>query len=229
MSTSSQHGASVAPSGRTLSIAVFAVGAVVAVAAAFGTEWIIRAGLAVAVLAGGLALLLAWRAAARALRQQRERHAETLRAQVSAHRDEVRTERANTMAVLDTLEERFANQRKHTEVLEHRVTTLRSQVADLRHQIARLLPEVSTLRGDKAALTAQVAERDATLVELRAELARREAELVSLSGGEVVHHPRMLDQLPTAEQIWADGDHPTVIDLRAVNGLEFDEQSRKQA
>lgn len=214
------------PAGRTASIGVLLTGSVLATAAAFGSLWFVRVGLVLAVLAGAVALGLAWRAASRTLRRVREQHATQVREQARTHREEVSAERADNLAVLDTLEGRIDAQRQHNEVLEHRVSTLRTQVKGLRREISTLLPEVSSLRGDKAALRDQLAEQEATMAELRAELARREHELAALTDGDVLPMPRR--RVPTAEQIWSDGNHPTVVDLRAV-GTEPERAERRQA
>lgn len=170
---------------------------------------------------------MAWRAAGRTLRRVREQHATQVLEQARAHGEELSSERADNLSVLDTLEGRLTAQRQHTEVLEHRVSTLRTQVKGLRREIATLLPEVSSLRGDKAALRDRLAEQDATVDDLRAELARREHELAALTDGEVLTLPRR--GVPTAEQIWSDGNHPTVVDLRAVGAEPEPEQQRRQA
>lgn len=224
--TASRRAAADTPAGRTASVGVLLTGAVVATAAAFGSLWLVRLGLVLALLAGAAALALAWRAAGRTLRRVREQHAAQVREQVRAHREELSTERADHLAVLDTLDGRLDAQRQHNEVLEHRVSTLRTQVKGLRREIATLLPEVSSLRGDTAALRDRLAEQDATVTGLRAELACREHELEALTDGEVLTMPRR--GVPTAEQIWSDGDHPPVVELRAV-GAQAEPGLRRQA
>lgn len=196
---------------------------------AFGGVWLARAGVLIAVLAGTVALLLAWRAVARTTRRQREHHATQVREQMAAHREEVRSERADTMAVLDTLEGRFAVQRQQSDVLEHRVRTLRGQVKGLRGEIAALVPELSGLRRDKTVLTRRVSDQDALVAQLRGELERRESELRALADREVVSMPRRGGAMFTAEQIWADGEHPDVVDLRAAGGVMMPEADRRQA
>lgn len=204
--------------GVSVAAGVLAVGSVLAVGLAFGPIGLVRVGVALAVVAGVVALVLVVRAAGRAIAAQRAEHAEQVRRQLKAHAVEVSTERAETMAVLDVLEGRLIAQRQHGRVLEHRVTTLRTQISGLRRELATLLPEVATLRGDRESLRSELAERESAIAELKAELARREAELVSLAEGDVLSLPRrgVGSSVPTAEQIWADGEHPSVLDLRAV-------------
>ncbi|MVA76987.1 hypothetical protein GC722_13275 [Auraticoccus sp. F435] len=228
--TPSTRSTTVVPTGRTLCIGVLAAGSVLAAALAFGSIWLVRLAVVLAVLTGVVAVWIAWAALERTVRRLRAQHATELRQHVERHREQVQAERADTMAVLDTLEGRFTAQRRHAEVLEHRVATLRGQVTGLRRELAKLLPQVATLRGDKAALQHEVAARDTEVAELRAELARREAELTELTSGDVVTMPRRgVGPLPTAEQIWSDGNHPTVVDLSAVTAEEIFVPQRRQA
>lgn len=204
--------------GRRLSIVVLAVGAVLALSTLLGQLWVTRAGVVLAVTAGALALGLAWRAAARHLRVVRAQHADHIREQLGRHRSDLSDQRARHTSVVEVLEGRNALQRQSIVVLEHRVKVLRGQLTGLRSQVGRLQPEVSMLRGDKAALQLRISD-------LEAELVRREHELA-----EVVDLPRrgtVADPLSTPSQIWADDDHPTVADLRAIEPAPADEVRRQ--
>jgi hypothetical protein len=196
---------------RRISLVVLVVGTVVSVAAAFGPLWAVRCGVVVAVTAAVLATALAWRQ----LFVQRRRHAAQTLAASRAHHQALREERQHNAAVL-------------------RVVTDRNDQAmiELERQqrvIGGLRTEVARLRGDKAGLSATLARRETELAEVRVILQARDAELQELTSpdgvnAEVRAMPRRLlvelgsgDQGgPAADELWSDGDHPTVVDLAAI-------------
>lgn len=117
--------------------------AVVAVAAAFGGVWMVRGGVAVAVIGGFLACGFAWR--------------------------ELRVTRT-TMMAQQSADSRRAGEKLHAERVQHvrllqvlqaRNGELRSKLTMSRAESARLAQEAAQLRGDKAALQVQLYEHQA--------------------------------------------------------------------
>lgn len=138
--------------------------AVVAVAACFGGAWVVRAGVAVAVVGGIVACGFAWR--------------------------EVRVTRT-TMMAQQSADSRRAGEKLHAERLQHvrllqvlqsRNGELRSKLNMTRADAARLAQEAAQLRGDKAALQVELAEQQAAAEAEVLALPRR----VSGRGGDAV-------------------------------------------
>ena len=139
------------------------------------------------------------------------------RAMLTASRDHGRAltdERTRNAAVVDTLRARVAD--AGTLIEKQRVT------------IAELKMRVSGLKGDKAYLRAEVDHRESVITSLRVTVRAREAELIALRDepdAEVHTMPRRVftepepaaDALPTAEDLWTDGSHPTVVDLKTID------------
>jgi hypothetical protein len=198
----------VSPLRRTSEI-VLITGTVVAAIAAFGPTWAVRLGIVVAIIAAVVACLFAWRELFSARRQ----HA---RAMIAASRDHGRAltdERSRNAAVVDTLRGRVADAGVLIE--KQRVT------------IAELKMRISGLKGDKAYLRAEVDHRESVISALRVTVRAREAELIALRDepdAEVHTMPRRVftepdstdDATPTAEDLWTDGSHPTVVDLKTL-------------
>ena len=115
------------------------------------------------------------------------------------------------------------------------VDTLLARVADAgvlierqRVIIAELKMRVSGLKGDKAYLRAEVDHRESVISSLRDTVRAREAELVALRDepdAEVHTMPRRVfaeheptvEETLTAEDLWTDGSHPTVVDLKTLD------------
>jgi hypothetical protein len=196
---------------RRAGLTVLVAGAVLSVAAAFGTIWIVRAGVGIAVMAGIVACVLAWRQTRRqreaALAEQREtmrRHAQAASEQRQQHEE-----------VLTTL--------------MGRNDALRGHLRDLRIKHADLLIELNALRGDKNALTDEVSRAADEIARLRVELAAVEAELAADgeadADAEVLSLPRRVGRRP--ETAHAEQDlFPTVIDLQAL-ALPFVEEVKR--
>lgn len=183
-----------------------------------------QTGVAVALVASFVAVGFAWR---------------EVKLLSTAHRDEVKS--------LLTASQEIYN-RQHREALEmldrfdERANHLNATVQRLNAQLGAAHSELATMRGNNVWLRGEVAERqakvdalEAKIVELEAardaaaEAAAREAEettanLVALPtcGGSTS------DLLPTAEDLWSDGDHPTVVDLGLLSLPEMVDE-RKQA
>lgn len=192
---------------RRATQAALAVGAVLAVAAAFGPVWIVRAGVVVALLSGFLGVRWAWHE----LRQAREHAGRRQVDDLRHHNAQLSMERRRNLEVV--------------EALQHYDETNSEKLVQLQVTIGELRTEITALNGDKAALVDDVTERDRRIEDLVATLADREAELAELSadsGAEIVAIPRHAahaadwDALPSAEDLWASGNHPTVVDLQKL-------------
>ena len=194
---------------RRASEIVLVAGTVVAVIAAFGPGWSVRLGVAVAVAAAVLACVFAWRE----LSATRRGHAKAMLAAAQEHGRQLTEERTRNAAVVDTLNGRIADARV---VIER-----------LRVMVAELKMQVSGLRGDTVFLTGEVSHRENVIAALRETVRAREAELISLreeDDCEVHHMPRRVladheskwDEIPGVDELWGDGNHPTVFDLRTI-------------
>ena len=139
---------------------VLVVGSVLALAAAAGPVWVVRAGVVVAIATTVVTTLLAWRELAAA----RRRHAHRLLVSDKRHGDVLRTERARNAEVVDTLGERL----RSTGMV----------VAGQRSSIAQLRGEVGVLTAERDDLREQVAERDGIIGIFRLSLREQEAALV---------------------------------------------------
>ncbi|WP_156887511.1 hypothetical protein [Propionicicella superfundia] len=193
---------------RRAGLVVLIAGGVLSVAAAFGPIWVVRAGVAIALVAGVIACFLAWRQVTEA---QRDREAERVAAM---HRQAVAASE---------------QRQQHTEVLDTlnaRQDALRAQLRKLRITHADLLIELNTLRGDKTALTSDVERAAAEIASLRERVAALEAELVlEPADAEVLSLPRRVGR-DGAEARPDDDLFPTVIDLQAL-ALPFVEEVRR--
>ena len=157
---------------------VLVVGSVVALAAAFGPLWVVRAGLVVAIATCVATCLLAWRELADA----RRRHAHRLLVTDKRHGDVLRSERARNAEVVDALSERLSS----TGMV----------VVGQRRSIAQLRGEVGVLTTERDGLAEQVAERDGLIGLFRASLAEQEVALLAVRA----------QQAALADQIAAQAD-----------------------
>lgn len=199
------------PLRRTAQI-VLVAGTVLALSAAFGPLWVTRVGIALAVAAAVLACVFAWREIAAA----RHAHARSMLESSRAHGRMLSEERTRNAAVVDTLSARARD--------------AGSQLEGQRGTIAELRTQVSSLRGDRVFLKSEVEHREVVIASLRETVRAREAELIALHAGEDgeadVHHlPRRVlaehesvwADVPAADELWADGNHPTVVDLQMLD------------
>lgn len=197
--SSNKHGLATPPlSARSVGLVVLVVGGVLGVAAAFGPLWVIRAGIAVAVLAGAIAFILVWRQVTRVQRAREDDRAAALHKQAEAMSEQ---------------------RQQHTEVLETlntRQDALRAQLRELRIAHADRLIELNTLRGDKTALQADIDRAAAEVASLRERVAELEEKLAIEDGhAEVFSLPRRLSSsdMPGVSE---EDLMPTVIDLQAL-------------
>lgn len=210
---------SVSPQRRATRTALI-VGTVLAIAASFGPVWIVRAGVVIALLAGCLAVRWAWLE----LRQAREQAGRSRVDDLRSHNVQLSQERRRNLEVV--------------EALQHHDEANAEKLVELQVFIGHLRTEISSLNSDKAALLHDVIERDRRIEDLIASLADREAELAELwaeSEAEVVAIPRHAapaadwDALPSAEDLWANGNHPTVVDLQKLAYPPASQARRRQA
>lgn len=220
MSSAASGRRAVSSPARKLTIGILVAGLVVAAALAIGTVWIVRAGVVVAAATAVAGVALAWREAVIERRAAARRDLEQARAQGL----ELSRERRSNISVVNSLESRN--------------NAISSRVDDLSTEIRTLRAEIATLRKLKGEMVETIAERDGELTDLRHDLRKAQSELHGLLGeeAEVVAIPRLVasssatgwSAVPTAEELWSDGDHPTVVDMQALAYPETLEQ-RKHA
>ncbi len=157
---------------------VLVVGSVLALAAALGPVWLVRAGVVVAVATCVVTCALAWRELAEA----RRRHAQRLLVADRAHGDVLRAERTRNGEVVDALTERLSS--------------AGMVVVGQRSTIAQLRGEVGVLTTERDGLRDQVAERDSLIGLFRISLREQEVALLAVRA----------QQAALAEQISAQAD-----------------------
>ena len=195
---------------RRASEIVLVSGTVLAVIAAFGPSWSVRVGIGLSVAAAVTACAFAWRE----LRTARRGHAKAMLAALQEHGRQLTEERTRNAAVVDTL--------------SGRIVDARTVIEKLRVMVAELKMQVSGLRGDTAYLAGEVSHRENVISALRETVRAREAELISLRDEddcEVHHMPRRVlaeheskwDDIPGVDELWGDGNHPTVFDLKVID------------
>lgn len=199
---------------------VLVAGTVLALAAAFGPTWLVRVGVAVAVVTAVVACVLAWREHF----ASRRAHAAQMLQASQQHGQALSEERTRNGQVVDTLTRRV----KDAEVV----------IGGQRVIIATLRGEISTLKGDVVYLRSEVEHRETVITSLRETVRSREAELIALhaeEGGEAAVHalPRRVlaehesvwDGLPDADDLWGDGSHPTVADMVMIDFASLGEEA----
>ncbi len=190
---------------------VLVAGTVLAIAAAFGPTWLVRVGVAVAIVTAVVACVLAWREHF----STRRVHAAQMLQASQQHGTALSQERTRNGQVVDTLTRRG----KDAEVV----------IGGQRVIIATLRGEISTLKGDSTYLRGEVQHRETVITSLRETVRSREAELTALQAdgdGAAVHTmPHRVpagdesawDDLPDADDLWNDGSHPTVVDMVMID------------
>ncbi len=197
---------------RKAGVAVLVTGGVLSIAAAFGPIWFVRAGVAVALLSGLVACVLAWRESKIARVQAGADVVEVMARSAEA----TSGERVQHLEVLGTIEDRNA--------------ALRSQLRELRIKHADRLIELNALRGDKSALSDEVAQAAGEIADLRARLADLETALARGEDetAEVLLLPRRAGRPGSDDTIERDL-FPTVIDLQAFATPLVEEVRREHA
>ena len=207
---------------RRISQTVLAVGAVLSAAATFGPTWVVRSGIALAVIAGVVACIYAWREVSQSRRDQAEKQL----ADTKAHGAALTEERRHNASVVQTL--------------TTRTVVAKAEIEKQRIGIAELQSNVSTLKGDKVHLQAKIKLRESTISTLHESVRTREAELLALlddEDAEVHAMPRRVladhpGEAESDEELWDDANHPTVVDMKTLATamvMPNYEEERKQA
>ena len=178
---------------RTLALTILGVGTAVSVASLLGDVWIVRAGLAVAVVMAFAAVGVAWRE----LKSERERHAVEMKHEVALRSQQATRFHEESVAMIGRFNARAEN--------------LQSVIAKLRSQLGAAKAELSSMRGIAVWLRAEVSERQARIEALEARIAELEAE----DTANIVDLPRRVS--PSIDDIWGQDEHPTMVDLAKLN------------
>jgi hypothetical protein len=160
---------------QRISEIVLITGTVAAAATAAGPLWLVRLGVATAILTALVACAFAWRE----LNSARHAHADAMLKASREHGAALREERSRNAAVVDALGLRIRDAGK---VIERQRT-----------RIAEQRVEIAGLRDDRVYLRGEVEHRDKVIFELREAVREREPELDAIhaeSDAEVHHMPR---------------------------------------
>jgi hypothetical protein len=198
---------------------VLIVGTVAAAAAAAGPPWLVRVGVASAIIAALVACACAWRD----LNAARHAHAQAMLRTAREHGERLTEERTRNAAVVDALSVRIADA---GQVIERQRT-----------RIAQQRLEISGLNQDRTYLQGEIESRVKIIAMLREAQLEPDVDLVAstaASEAEVHHMPRRIlaghdfvwQELPEDE---VDSESlPTVVDLKIVDtalpGYEADRQ-----
>jgi hypothetical protein len=201
------RGLKVSPLQRTSEI-VLVAGTALAAAAASGSIWVVRLGVAVAIATALVSCAFAWRA----LNTARRTHAQAMLKATREHGEVLTEERTRNAAVVETLSLRISDARK---VIEKQWVT-----------IARQRQQITGLQDDRVYLRGEVEYRDKIIFGLRETVREREAELIALrdeTDAEVHHMPRRVlaehesisPELDAVDDMSADMAS-TVVDLKII-------------
>jgi hypothetical protein len=162
---------------QRISEIVLITGTVAAAAAAAGPLWLVRLGVATAIMAALVACAFAWRE----LNSARHAHADAMLKASREHGAALREERSRNAAVVDALGLRIRDAGK---VIERQ-----------RIRIAEQRLEIAGLRDDRGYLRGEVEHRDKVIFELREAVREREPErdtprAEAEAEAEVHHMPR---------------------------------------
>jgi hypothetical protein len=162
---------------QRISEIVLITGTVGAAATAAGPLWLVRLGVATAIMTALLACAFAWRE----LNSARHAHADAMLKASREHGAALREERYRNAAVVDALGLRIRDAGK---VIERQRT-----------RIAEQRVEIAGLRDDRVYLRGEVEHRDKVIFELREAVREREPELDTIQSdadaeAEVHHMPR---------------------------------------
>ncbi len=150
-----------------------------------------------------VAVAVVWRE----LERERTAHQEEVRRQVAMRVEQSDKHHDDSMAMLD----RFGD----------RVNNLKSVIATQRRQLGAANAELSSMRGNSVWLRGEIAERQSRVDSLTARLtdieARQSGNIIALPRPEAASHD------PRVEDLWDDGEHPTMVDLARIQLDAFDE------
>lgn len=193
---------------RNLALTILIVGTIASVASMVGGIWLVRAGVVVAIMMAVAAVHVV----RRELQRERTAHREEVRRQVALRVEQSDKHHGDAMDML----ERFND----------RVNNLKTVIFTQRRQLGAAHAELSSMRGNSVWLRGEIAERQSRLDELAAALADAEAA----QSANVINLPRYgtASQDPRVEDLWDDGEHPTMVDLSRIR-LDAFEEARLQA
>lgn len=191
---------------RNLALTILVVGTLAVVASLFGGIWLVRGGALVAVAMACVAVAVVWRE----LELQRVAHQEEVRRQVALRVEQSTRHHGDSMAMLERFNDRAAN--------------LKSVIATQRRQLGAAHAELSSMRGNSVWLRGEIAERQARIDDLSARLADAEVQ----QSTNIIPLTRRASGDPRVEDIWDDGEHPTMVDLARIQ-LDAFEEARLQA
>lgn len=174
---------------------ILAVGTVAALSSMFGTQWITRAGVVVAI---AMAMAAFW-IAGRELKRERARHAEEMKHEIGLRAQQAERFHEESVAMIGRFNSRAEN--------------LQNVIAKLRGQLGAAKTELSSMRGNAVWLRAEIAERQARIDALEARIAELEAEHTA----NIVTLPRKAQLHPSIEDVWGDDEHPTMVDIAKLN------------
>ena len=171
---------------QRISEIVLITGTVAAAATAAGPPWLVRLGVATAIMTALVACAFAWRE----LNSARHAHADAMLRASREHGAALREERSRNAAVVDALGLRIRDAGK---VIERQ----RTRIAEQRLEIAGL-------RDDRVYLRGEVEHREKVIFELREAVREREPELDTLHGESdaEVHHMQRRVLAGQEEFVW---------------------------
>ena len=210
---------------RRASLGLMIAATVIGLVCALGPIWMVRAGLLASIFGAAIAVWFAFREISRLeVLHRTELKASREAASLAAHAHHV-----ESMDLINTFTTRY---RAHGQ-----------QLSALRSDLSTRQLELSTLRGNLVSVRSESDRRGVRIHELEEQLAARQAEFEALEAAmdalgsveaEVVTLPRRTASrtaknagVPTAAELWSDGNHPTIVDLAQLK-MPFLDQ-RKQA
>lgn len=192
---------------------VLIAGAVLCAAAAVGPVWAVRVGIGLAIATGAIAVVLAFKH----LRQVRREHAAKLSTLTREHGSALSAERTRNAEVVQVLSDRARAATDRATKQQVRIGELNTKVTELTGDNARLRSELKSRDVTISGLRETIRSRDTEIQMLRADL---DLEAIDMPSGEVKGLPRHLRGEQTAgsasAELWAEDEHPTVVDMRAV-------------
>lgn len=185
------------------------VGTIVLGAMAFGPLWMVRTALGLAIAMAFASVFLAWRE----VEHITKAHQVELKAVMAASREQAERRHRESLEMIDRFVERS--------------TQLSANVQRITAELGAAHSELATMRGNSVWLRGEVAERQARIDALTERVAELESQ-AEAAEAEVLALPRYgtssARALPSAEELWADGNHPTVVDLNAISFPVLDER-----
>lgn len=229
---------------------VLIIGAVLCAAAAFGPISIVRVGVGLAIATAVVAVLLAFKH----IKTMRRENAARMLKMTKDHGAALTTERTRNAEVVQVLTDRVQTWQQQSSKQRVRIGELNAKVTELTGDNAGLRSELKSREITIAGLRETVRSRNTEIQLLRADL---DLEAIDAPVSDVHALPRHVnrsdddladgaadekrlgqaaDKAPkddaTKDNLWSDADHPTVVDMRAIEAskpnLEVDQQ-RKHA